>query len=492
MSGATFRTLDLLDKKLALAGQARVFAQGTWWRAEVKAFYEHGGAEWWAQVGRGGAKSTVIYRVALNESLYGTWTIPPGETHFAMIKSRNKEEAGKAIGILSEYLTALGVDHAPAGDVIELTGTRRAIRVVASNVGATSGWRSFFDACDEVAKWPSEGSASIDAAEVISSGDAMCVTHVAEGAKRLRFSAPFYMTGPHYETCVEGTTSAVYVSAAASWVANPIITEAITRKLEKNPKTWQREYAAIPAPLHGNVFDVSDIDHAFVVRDWRSAGTQWTVPILVVDPASGGESRRVDSYTWGLCRWGYTPGRGPLLAFSDVGGVTGAELRNTTVANVVARFCAIAKAGGARLIIGDQRDSALLAMEVPRHGLQYQSIPWSAQNKPPAVELLRQWLRENSIWLPDHKLLKRELLSFEETYSAQSGQLTFQARGSSHDDYVSLLVTAAMAHDRWLIPRAGENQSARYAEIIADLRKQVAQDASERGVIGPCGWGVGE
>lgn len=60
-----------------------------------------------------------------------------------------------------------------------------------------------------------------------------------------------------------------------------------------------------------------------------------------------------------------------------------------------------------------------------------------------AVASLRRWLADSRITLPEHRILKNELNCFEEKVTP-SGAITFGARGSGHDDYVALLLTAAM------------------------------------------------
>ena len=58
--------------------------------------------------------------------------------------------------------------------------------------------------------------------------------------------------------------------------------------------------------------------------------------------------------------------------------------------------------------------------------------------------MVRRWLADDLLVLPDHEKLRRQLLAFEEKITP-SGALTFGARGAGHDDYVALLLTAAMA-----------------------------------------------
>src|SRR5450432_913768 len=84
---------------------------------------------------------------------------------------------------------------------------------------------------------------------------------------------------------------------------------------------------------------------------------------------------------------------------------------------------------------------------MPAAARSHHSHDWTGQSKPLAVETVRRWLREGTLWLPTAgkgESLKRELLQFEERLTP-SGQFTFRGRGTMHDDYVALLLTAALA-----------------------------------------------
>ena len=87
-------------------------------------------------------------------------------------------------------------------------------------------------------------------------------------------------------------------------------------------------------------------------------------------------------------------------------------------------------------------------------GLLFFEHVYTAQSKPAAVELVRRWLRDGQLALPTKgkgERLKRELLAFEERLTP-SGRFTFGGRGTSHDDYAALLVTAAMAESNPGLP----------------------------------------
>jgi hypothetical protein len=74
------------------------------------------------------------------------------------------------------------------------------------------------------------------------------MTVTQPNAGRLYFSAPVGQLGPHFDRVQNGSDESTVVSIAASWVANPTLTEADLRQLERDERTF-REYGAIPARL---------------------------------------------------------------------------------------------------------------------------------------------------------------------------------------------------------------------------------------------------
>ncbi len=172
---------------------------------------------------------------------------------------------------------------------------------------------------------------------------------------------------------------------------------------------------------------------------------------MVMDPSSGGKDR----YTYGLVRWERGADARDFVRFAEIGGFDATIVRSIGVPEVLARIVAIGKTHGAYRYFADQRDRVMTENELRKHGVSFHIYDWTAVTKPPAVERVRTWLQEGSIALPKHETLRRELLSFEERISP-SGQFTFGARGSGHDDYVSLLITAAMADLDNNLPPPGE------------------------------------
>jgi hypothetical protein len=67
-----------------------------------------------------------------------------------------------------------------------------------------------------------------------------------------------------------------------------------------------------------------------------------------------------------------------------------------------------------------------------------------------AVDHLERWFRDGDLWLCDSPKLKKQLFEYQEKIS-KSNELVYGGSGR-HDDYVQVLMTAAMAVDERRIP----------------------------------------
>lgn len=138
-----------------------------WWREGIGEWldaYEAGGVlQLFACVGRGAAKSTALYKLALFFALFGDVAVPPGERHYAIVlafEGRGSEGDRHHLALVQ---LARGVAHRVSGDVVDLGSLPRGLRVVAASVAATSGWRAFFVGKDERGKFEGSGVDEFDA-----------------------------------------------------------------------------------------------------------------------------------------------------------------------------------------------------------------------------------------------------------------------------------------------------------------------------------------
>jgi hypothetical protein len=428
------------DDTLASAGVPPLTA---WWRDGIGGWleaYEGGGAlELFVCAGRGSAKSTAMYKLATFFALLGDFTIPPGERHYAIVLSRLKEEAGKGVQIIDRWLTLLGIPHRLAGDVVELEGQPRGIRVVAASVAASSGWRAFFVGKDERSKWPMGGVEEQEASEIDTSSAAMTATHPL--APVLSFGSAWGDFGEFYEAIEAGSDAhRVVLGPAPTWIAAPHITEASTRRKERNVRRWKREYACEFQAGASSAFDADQVEASIgrEVPDFYRKCTR----IMVLDPTAGAS----DTYAFAVVGWRRPPDRvpgPPFLEFSYLNGVDSANRRGWTSDRMVSAIAKIARDHGCSTIHADQFERFALASAFANKGFRYVAHNWTAPLKERAVEHVRTWLADGVLALPKHERMKKELLSFEEKI-APSGALTFRGRAGGHDDYAMLVALAAL------------------------------------------------
>jgi hypothetical protein len=394
-----------------------------------------------ACVGRGAAKSTALYKLALFFTLFGNFDVPAGERHFAVVLSRLKEEAGKGLDIIGAWLRLLAVPFRPSGDTIELIDDpSRGIRVVAASVAASSGWRAFFVGKDERSKWPSGGVEDLAAEEIDTSASAMTATHAR--APEVAVGSAFGAFGSFFDAITAGNTPAQHVlGPAPTWVAAPHIKREDTERKERDPRRWAREYACEFQAGALSAFSTDEVDGAIEHPRHDGARLQRHV---IIDASSG----KKDSFTYGVIGWVVPPKAAEWRAYLHVyaaGEVSNEIAQREGASAVITRIAAVAREHGADTVHGDQRDSAFIKDAFNKEGLSFREHTWTAQSKPAAVERVRTWLREGTVAIPaEPSKFRAQMLSFDEKITP-SGQFTFAARGSGHDDYPALLVTAAMA-----------------------------------------------
>lgn len=444
-----FDALERVDKRLVSAG---VPPLTPWWRDELRAFYGADARVHAARVGRGGVKSTTAAKCLTVEVLFGDWQVPPGERHWAINISENVDEARARLGQIAQYLEILGVPFDSVGEQILLRDMRLGFWTRAARIGATSGPRAVAWSIDEAAKLSVDG--VNPAEELAASLRAASVTH--REARGRAYSSPFGMVGYHHTLVSAGSDGHVFVSTAPTWVANPSLSEQDTRDLEPDARLWSREYAAVPQASQLAAFDTDAIERAMRARSATTRGAR----VLVLDPSSG----RSDAWTWALVGWD-GDAAGAFLRVDNIGAVEGRFWEQTSGDEIVAKLASLALEHQVGAAHGDQRESLMIRAAFARHGLKYVVHDWSNTAKVVAVERLRRWMKEGALAIEEHDRMRRELLAFEEKITA-SGALTFGGRGA-HDDFVALLITAAIADSRGLIPR-GEQAPRGRIRIIGE------------------------
>jgi len=485
-SGSSFETLIGIDDVLVAAGGKPL---SDWWRDRLREFYTHPTARTLAVcAGRGSAKSTALYRVALNETLFGAFDVPRGERHWSSLTSVSVAEASKGLDIISAWLNDLGVSHSltPSDGTITLDAMPRGIRITAASVSGTSGWRSYFSGADEVAKWPTEGVARVDAREVLASTRAMTTTH--RTARHMIVSSPFLDSGPFFETIRAGKTKHTFVvPPTPTWVASPLLTEDDTHALEANPRVWAREYAAQFGTEWENGYFVGLIDACVDEEAPHGWDPEPKVDyVIAIDPAF---SR--DQFVAVVAHHE----KDGLIMVDHIEVIEpepGIEKLEPTYA--LERVKELAEAYDARAVVSDQHHFDSLASIGRRIGLYLDDQCWTASNKGPLFELTRTLMRDRKLLLPNDAGLRRELASIG-TRLLPSGHEAIQARPGMHDDRVTAMVMA-VARAAQMSPKHSSKPAVRRVERVTFDEFGEPSDGGSRwrynGPFMPVDWARGQ
>jgi hypothetical protein len=260
-------------------------------------------------------------------------------------------------------------------------------------------------------------------------------------ARIVLISSPLTHEDAHAKAYDQGDTDHQTVAFAPTWVANPTVTEQQTRDDEPDPRVWAREYAAIPQASRLGAFDTDYILRAF--NHSRLEGEQQQAHVII-DPSSTGR----DAFTIGVLRR-VSPPRGAhwptYLKLEHIAVLgTGSFWADGDAHALADQIARVAKEWGATDVHSDQREAFTWRTLIRDRKLNFTEHTYTAKSKPQALERLRRWLAQGELALCQSDRLKSELFAFEEKISA-SGQPTFKGRGSTHDDHVAILITAALA-----------------------------------------------
>ncbi|HSY22754.1 MAG TPA: hypothetical protein VK841_11595 [Polyangiaceae bacterium] len=424
-----------------------------WWRAGIGAWldaYEFRHVlELWAAVGRGAAKSTTLYKLDTFFTLFVDFVIPPGERHYAIVLSRLKEEAAKGIAIIHGWLVLLGIPHRLAGDVIELEEMPRGIRVVAASVAAASGWRAFFVGKDERSKWPASDVEEREAEEIDTSASAMTATH--DCAPVLSFGSAWGALGGFYEAISSGSDGAKFVlGPAPTWIAAPHISEASTRRKERDPSKWAREYACeFQESTEESLYPVTLIDRARRSDPGDVAPEPGVQYFAGMDPSLGRNA-------WTLaiaCR--RTVGERPKASVvlsrewrAPAGGHFDMIELLTEIASLVSRYT--------NTIVTDQFHGETLAAIALRLRL---GVTLEV-DKPTATERLERYeslltrLSDDEIELPNDRRVRADLLSVTRKFTPNGFTIhlpqTSDGRHADHAPSITLALSRVAPMPGWL------------------------------------------
>lgn len=464
---ATLETLLAFCNRLEAAGQHGLTP---FWLEQAARLYTGTADTLVAQVGRGGIKSGFASRIAINEVLAGDFDVAAGEIHYWVDVSENKTEAQQRLRQYESYLAVLGVPFDRRGDEIVIPELRRGFLVRAFDAGKVAGFRSIGGRADELAK------AAPDLEEgrtVVSSMVAMTVTHRRHRPKLLLLSAPVGKTNYHYTRFVEGDQAHQIVVQAATWIANPLVTEDDTRALEPHEPTRLMEYAAIASDAVMGMFFgerslTAAVDTGRTGADLFSKGSH---NIITVDAAftESGDRFGVAVVTHETGRFDpATELRHPSVAVVHETHAWRADRQPREMATrlkgeVCDRF-------GTHRAYTDQHEASSWRQLARDAGLHMDAVAWTAGekiaamnddtlSKTQAFKIVRAAMLNQRVSLPDDPLLMGELRSVYSELSPAGNELVRIPRTKNgHGDRISALVmgvslallrSASVVPQRW-------------------------------------------
>lgn len=225
-----------------------------WWWNVILEFYTSGVLGCVIQGGRRGGKSaTIAGKIAVAELLTMVGDgpdkrplhdVPPGDIGYFGMVSAEKGQAKARLSTAKKALRALGYNFEISNtEELILQDTRLGIKVVTATKEGAVSFTCIGFLADEMALW-SDDTGHNPATEVVESLKPTMAT--MPHARAWYVSAPWAELGLHYEMMQEGDNESQITFHGATWEMNPTLTEAATHRLERDPVSWQRAYAAIP------------------------------------------------------------------------------------------------------------------------------------------------------------------------------------------------------------------------------------------------------
>lgn len=478
-----------LDTELVTAGLPDI--PGTWWRETLARFYRSGKRRLVVRKGRRVFASTAVApRVAVAEALFGRHEhipgTPPLEYGFFSIK---REEANKRIEGVTAILDALGVAHNKVGQSVRLRDFPALFTVVTASHKTSVGGTLAFAWLDEVARW-NDDDLGANPAELVVSSVAPALATLPD-AKMFLVSSALTTEDFHARQFDLGDTDLQCTAFGETWVINPTLTEADTRLLEPDEKTWLREYAGVPSEgVENNWFGVAvdsalsdaepprigmgqrpviSIDPAFALDHFGYSVVN-SEPSDTVDPTTKRRYRR----TWLTQAGAWAPGRdfaGPREAL--------VKLRDEIA---LPTWRASGQDGTPR-VFTDQAEYYSLSELARDVGLLLELVPWTGgsgeSSKLSKFRRVRTAMREGAFLVSRGHSVVREFRSVRGVLTPSGNERIEYARtGDGHCDTLSAVVLGgAVALDR--VPKAVEPPSVELDEG-ARLRAERIREVSER------------
>jgi hypothetical protein len=441
-AGTFLTRYDRLDAALVAAGFPPT---SPWWRGQLERFFRSGRRQFVLRVGRRGGKSSTLCRVAVAWALWGSHAVPPGDIGVVAFVSVSRDESAQRLRTIEAVLKVLEVAYRRSGDAIELEDARAAFKTFTASVAGVSGPTCIMVLGDELAKWKDADTGSNPASEVIASLKPTVATQ--PNAPLFWSSSAFSKDDFHAAMFDRGETSDQLVAHAATWEANPSVSEESTHELEPDAATWQREYGAIPSdsaienwfgaaidlaidanpppPLVTGLRSVIAIDAAFV----RDCFGWAVVSSRVAEREANGRARRI-TYTMAADAW--KPGK-----------------PSETIARLKAEVCCKYELPPREVshVFADQHEGTSFGELARLAGVLLEIVPWTGgsgeTSKLARFKAVRLAMLEGTFRIPNDSALIKEFRSVRGVLTpAGNERIEVPRTSQGHGDRVSALCLA--------------------------------------------------
>jgi len=381
--------------------------------------------------------------------------VPPGDTAVIPFVSIDRGEASARLHTIKEILNVLGVAFDARGEEIAMSGDRRVLfRVATCSVSGTVGFTSVACFADEMARWESRDTAANPAREVMGSLRPTMATQ--PHAFEVCSSSPWSEEDYHHELFTAGDGEHQVTAHAATWEANPTLSEETTRALEPDQRVWLREYAAIPGGTVTESWFGSAVDAA-IEKEPPPPLARGIRVLYAIDPAFDGESSP-DRFGWACLTSEARNDNGRITRVRGIGAWkpdrTPFEMARRVRSEVCDTFEPDQKGRELAHVYSDQYEGHSWTELARQAGLIVEVVPWTGaandNGRTARFKSVRTAMLNGDLTIPNDPDLIRELRSVRGVL-APSGveRIELPRTASGHCDRVASLVLGASIALSW-------------------------------------------
>lgn len=320
-------------------------------------------------------------RLMVTVALWGDWYVPPGDTATIAVVSVDRLEASKRIHTVRAILDAIGIRYEQRGMEIYLPERRCSVMVKTCSLTGTVGFTSVMIFGDEMAKWSVAETGANPAKEVMASLRPSMATQPT--AFEVDCSAPWGLEDLHAQLMSQGDNEHQITAQAATWEANPTISEEQTRELEPDPREHARAYGAIPSEtVTADWFGLA-LDRACAGQRVSEPVLSWVNYFVALDPAFAR-----DHFGWAVISSRSLPPdpRNPeqerrMTRIHTAGAWRiGSQTPRELAFRVHDELCVpwqVGKNGGMPIVYSDQYEGFSFAELARQAGIMLQVVPWT-------------------------------------------------------------------------------------------------------------------